>query len=170
MGKVGVAERDGSGERGLLHRFLWKVKLEQRQNEGTDTLCTQRGSTRRRQSHPPSLYRWGTLSACTPAAMSGFQSRRFRMNIASPVTHCCLPEAPVLHIVWKEIQAWSQGCALFGTGMQRGGTDDAGLGTGEVLIPLGEMGMFDPGSLGWTCMFSAILVTLHSEEEMKVQD
>lgn len=27
----GVAERDGSGERGLLHRFLWKVKLEQRQ-------------------------------------------------------------------------------------------------------------------------------------------
>lgn len=33
--------------------------------------------------------------------------------------------------------------SLRGTRMQRGGTDDAGLGTGEVLIPLGEMGMFD---------------------------
>ena len=50
--------------------------------------------------------------------------------------------------------------SLRGTGKQRGGTDDYGLGTGEVLIPLGEMRMFARPLWAEHVMFCAIFSAL----------
>ena len=53
-GMAQVVEGDGSGERGLLHQFLWKVKSEQRQEWGRDALCTQHGE-HTTEAEPPTI-------------------------------------------------------------------------------------------------------------------
>lgn len=44
-GDGGAAELDGSGDRGLLHRFLWKVKADRDSNEDETPSAHSVGST-----------------------------------------------------------------------------------------------------------------------------
>lgn len=82
-------EREGGGERILRILVFLAGKTGRERKAEKRPVCTVGGGEGRpwrRRNRPPSRYRWGTVGCLCSAAMSGFHSKRFRMNRAMPVT------------------------------------------------------------------------------------